>query len=385
MKILTILTYYHPHWTGLTAIAKRIAEGLAAKGHEVTVLAMRHDKTLPLEERGNGVRILRLRPMGRVSRGLVAPTFPLAAARLIAANDVVQIHTPLIECALVAGLCRVHRRPLLMTHQGDLVLPAGIANRPLQTVGQAMLGLTARLATRITAHSPDYVTHSKFLRPYADKVVAIYPPVDIPEPDRRASTAWRRELGLEGKALVGFAGRFVEEKGFDYLLRAIPALVAGIPNVHLVYAGEYRIAYEKFYERCRPLIEANRQHLTFVGLITDRQRLADFYSMCDAFALPSRTDCFAAVQVEAMLSGTPVVATDIPGAREPVLLTEMGLLVGPRSPAALAAGIAKVLRDPAAMTRARSRIQTVFDPERSVAKYEAVIAQLAGGFGDLVA
>lgn len=379
MKILTILTYYHPHWTGLSAIATRIAEGLAATGHEVTVLATQHEPNLPMEERVNGVRVVRLRPVGRLSRGLVAPAFPRIAARLIAAHDIVQIHTPLMECALVAGLCRMRRRPLLMTHQGDLVLPGGIANRLMQRVGEAMLRLTARLATRITAHSPDYVEHSSFLRRYADKVVAIYPPVDIPEADFEAAAAWRRELGLEDRALVGFAGRFVEEKGFDFLLRALPALLAAIPNAHFAYAGEHRMVYETFYERCQPLIEASRDHLTFVGLVRDRQRLADFYSMCDAFALPSRTDSFAAVQVEAMLSGTPVVATDIPGAREVVLLTGMGLLVSPRNPAALADGIAEVLRDPAIWKKARSQIRAVFDPVRSIGQYEALIQQLRGG------
>jgi glycosyltransferase involved in cell wall biosynthesis len=378
MKILSVLTYYHPHWTGLTAIAKRIAEGLAARGHAVTILTTQHDRTLPLESNEAGVRIVRLRPVGRLSRGLVAPAFAPVAARLIAEHEVVQIHTPLMECALVAGLCRVRRRPLLMTHQGDLVMPPGLGNQLVQKTGNGMLGLTARLARRITAHSPDYVAHSSFLRPYAEKVVAIYPPVEIPEADARAAAAWRRELGLEGTALIGFAGRFVEEKGFDQLLRAIPALTVAIPNAHLVYAGEHRIAYEGFYERCRPLIEAAGSNLTFVGLIRDRQRLAEFYAMCDVFVLPSRTDCFAAVQVEAMLSGTPVVASDIPGAREVVLRTGMGRLVTASDDRALAEGIAEVLRDPESLSRTRSEVRASFDPERSIDEYEAVIAELAG-------
>ncbi|TEU08071.1 MAG: glycosyltransferase [Anaerolineales bacterium] len=46
--------------------------------------------------------------------------------------------------------------------------------------------------------------------------------------------------------------------------------------------------------------------------------------MCDVFALPSRTDCFPSVQIEAMMCGTPVVATNILGAREVVRVTGMG-------------------------------------------------------------
>ncbi len=46
MKILTAITYYYPHWTGLTAYAQRLAEGLVARGHQVTVLTSRYRKDL---------------------------------------------------------------------------------------------------------------------------------------------------------------------------------------------------------------------------------------------------------------------------------------------------------------------------------------------------
>jgi glycosyltransferase involved in cell wall biosynthesis len=377
MRILTILTFYHPHWTGLTAIAKRIAEGLAARGHDVTVLTTQYEASLPRAEEIGGVRVVRLPTIGRLSRGMVAPAFPAAAARLIERSDVVQIHTPLMEGPLVAALCHWKRRPLVMTHQGDLVMPPGLANQFVEHVGTGLLVLTARLADGVTTLSGDYARHSAFLRRAAAKVTPIYPPVDIPEPDAAAAAAWRRDLGLEGKKVVGFAGRFVEEKGFDYLLRAIPWLAAGEPNVHLVYAGEHRIAYERFYDRCLSLIEAHRDRITFVGLVRDRRRLADFYALCDVFALPSRTDSFAGVQVEAMLCGTPVVAADIPGAREPVRETGMGLLVAPRDPEALAAGILEVLRDPERYTKPRRDVQAVFDPVPSIDEYERLLASFA--------
>jgi glycosyltransferase involved in cell wall biosynthesis len=377
MRLLTILTFYHPHWTGLTAIAKSIAEGLAERGHSVTVLTTRHRPDLPREEVLNGVRIVRLQPVGRFSRGLIAPSFPAAVARLIRGHDVVQIHTPLMECVLVATLCRLYKRPLLMTHQGDLVMPAGVGNQAIQRLGVAMLRETERLATAISAHSSDYVSHSSFLRPFADKIVPIYPPVEIPQPRRDAAASWRRELGLEARQLIGFAGRFVEEKGFDYLLQALPMLLDSDRDVQLVYAGEHQVAYEDFYERCRPLVEACGDRLTLVGLLLDRQGLANFYAMCDVFSVPSRTDMFATVQVEAMLCGTPVVATDIPGAREPVRVTGMGLLVEPRNPRALAEGLTSVLRNRERYLRSRDEIRAAFDPVRSIDAYESVLASLA--------
>ncbi len=139
------------------------------------------------------------------------------------------------------------------------------------------------------------------------------------------------------------------------------------------------MVYERFYERCRPLIEAQRGRLVMLGLITDRQKLADFYAMCDVFTLPSRTDSFASVQVESMLCGTPVVATDIPGARQAVLRSGMGALVAPQDERALAEGILRVLRDPAAYMRPADEIAAVFSPEYSIAEYERLFASLIRG------
>jgi glycosyltransferase involved in cell wall biosynthesis len=314
-----------------------------------------------------------------LSRGVILPSFPTRVARLIAQHDVVQIHTPLAESLLVAVLCRLYRRPLVMMHYGDLVMPAGVHNRIVERTVTLMMAGAAHLAQRLTILSADYSTHSTFLRPFASKIVAISPPVELPCPQPAAVAEWRKELRLEGKRVVGFAGRFVEEKGFDYLLRAIPALVAGEPDVHLVYAGEHRVVYENFYQRCRHLVDRQQDRLTFVGLLRDPQQLANFYAMCDVFTLPSRTDCFAGVQVEAMLSGTPVVSSDIPGAREVVRKTGMGLLARPDDPESLASTLLAVMRDRARFVKPRAHIREAFDPERALAEYETLMHDVVKG------
>jgi glycosyltransferase involved in cell wall biosynthesis/2-polyprenyl-3-methyl-5-hydroxy-6-metoxy-1,4-benzoquinol methylase len=377
LKILTILTYYRPHWTGLTQHAANIAEGLVGRGHAVTVLAIRHHPTLVREEVVEGVRVIRLPPIARFSRGFIAPTFPRAARDLIREHDIVHIHTPLPESLLVAWLCRRARRPLVMTHQGDLVMPAGAANQLIEWVGKTTMRRTGRLATGITTLSRDYAEHSEFLSPFLEKVNCIHPPVRLPDPERTAAIAWRRALGLEDRTLVGFAGRFVEEKGFDYLLRAIPMLAALESSVHLVHAGERQLAYERFYDKCRPLVDSHPDRLTFLGLLEDRRQLANFYAMCDVVAVPSRTDCFASVQVEAMFCGTPVVCSDIPGSREVVTVTGGGVLVEPRSPEALADGVAHVLREREQYGRRALTAREHFDPERSIDEHERVLVAAA--------
>jgi glycosyltransferase involved in cell wall biosynthesis len=152
-----------------------------------------------------------------------------------------------------------------------------------------------------------------------------------------------------------------------------------MPNVKFVYAGDHKVVYERFFERWQPLVEANREHLIMLGLITDHQRLANFYALCDVFALPSRTDCFPSVQIEAVLCGTPVVATNIPGAREVVRATQQGLLVEPGNERALADGLLQVLEERESYLVPHERVCAIFDPNKSVIAYERLLQSMVKG------
>jgi glycosyltransferase involved in cell wall biosynthesis len=373
VNVLVTLTYYHPHWTGLTVVARRLAEGLAARGHTVTVLASQHQRELPRREEINGVQVQRVPSVGRISRTAVMPSFPVMLARLTARNDIVQLHTPMPESLLVVAQARLLGRPTVITHHGDVVMPAGVANAVIQRTMDASIGLAMRLADGVVVSAADYAHHSAFLAPVADRIHSIYPPVTLPPPQPGVVRAWRQELGLAGRRLVGFAGRFVEEKGFDYLLQAVPLVRGRLPEAQFVFAGDTEVAYERFFDRCRALMEAHDGAVTRLGLLRDPQLMANFYAMCDVFVVPSRTDSFAIVQVEAVLGGTPLVTTDIPGAREVVRATGAGRLVRPRDPAALADGIVEVLRNPGRYQPRPSAVRAVFDPDRSIERYEDLL------------
>lgn len=379
MRILAALTYYYPHWTGLTAHAQQVAEGLAQRGHTVTVLAYRHSPELAAEAFHRGVRIVRVTPWGRLSRGSFSPTYLATTARLVRNADVVLIHTPMFEAPAVALAARRAGRPSAVVHHGDLIMPAGAGNRVVERLVTAGMTAAARLADVVTTYSDDYAAHSGFLTPLRPKLVAIAPPVDIPIPDRSAAAAWRARLGLTDRKVIGFAGRFVEEKGADILLRALALLRSRMPEAHLLYAGDAHPIYERFYEQCAPLRAAVGAQITELGLLRDRQQLADFYALCDVLALPSRSDCFALVQAEAMRCGTPVVASDIPGAREPVRWTGMGRLVAPLDPAALAEGLRDVLQAPDAYRRDAATIAARFDRARCITAYEQLLDDLRAG------
>ena len=122
MKVLSVLTYYYPHWTGLTAHAQRLAEGLVRRGHSVTALAYQHARTLAAHAMHDGVAIVRVRPLARISRGMIGPAFPAAAARLLRDHDVALINSPMLESLPIALASRAVGRPAVLVHHGDLVM-----------------------------------------------------------------------------------------------------------------------------------------------------------------------------------------------------------------------------------------------------------------------
>jgi len=77
-----------------------------------------------------------------------------------------------------------------------------------------------------------------------------------------------------------------------------------------------------------------------------------------------------------MLCGTPVVASDIPGARVAVKVTGMGVLVRPQDPEALAAGLVEVLMNRDQYVRPYDLIRSTFDPVQAVAAYEELMLKL---------
>jgi len=380
MRILLALTYYRPHVSGLTIYAQRLAEALADQGHYVTVLTSQYSASLPLEEEVHGVHIVRVPALTRVSKGVIMPSFPAQAIRLLRQHDLISVHLPQFEASLLAFLARfVVRQPVVLTYHCDLLLPPGLFNRLVNQVVFVSNYLAGLWAHSIVAYTEDYAVHSPFLSRFAHKRCVIPPPVDIAEPDPEAMHTFVERYQLEGRRVIGFAARFAAEKGVEYLLEAIPRILQYVPGVRVLFAGEYKsvIGEDSYMRRLQPLLERYEDYWTFLGVL-DPQEMANFYAVCDVIVLPSinSTESFGLVQVESMLCGTPVCASDLPGVRVPVRTTGMGEIVPIRDPIALAEAIVKVLQNPAAYQRKRGEIAAHFSTERTRDEYLQLFAKL---------
>src|SRR3990172_3921942 len=202
MKILTVLTYYRPHTSGLTIYAERLAHAFVARGHQVTVMTTQYDPSLPREQTLHGVRVLRAPVVLRVSKGVIAPTFGLVATRLVREHDVVQMHLPQFDAPGVALRGRLFGKPAVLTYHCDLLLPPGFFNRFVNTVVDFQNNMAGLLSNHIVTYTRDYADNSPCLSRDASKLTPILPPVELPSPLPGAVEAFAQEHHIEERRPV---------------------------------------------------------------------------------------------------------------------------------------------------------------------------------------
>ena len=187
--------------------------------------------------------------------------------------------------------------------------------------------------------------------------------------------AARAAAGLDpARRLVAQVGRLTGQKDYPTFLRAAAMVAAELPEVDflIVGEGEERAALEVLAGRL-----GIAQRLRFTGLVHDVPALL---RAVDVLALTSTYEGFPNVVVEAMASGAVAVASDVGGCRELVTSHESGILVPSRAPAATAAAILRVLREPALGRRlalaARRHIERELAVERMAERTMATYLEL---------
>ena len=382
MRILSVLTYYRPHASGLTIYAERLAKALARRGHQVTVMTSQYTQDLPLDEMVEGVRVVRVPVAFRVSKGVIMPRFGRMATQLVRENDVVQLHLPQFDAAGVAFRGRIWKKPTIITYHCDLLMPPGLLSWAANQGILLMNELAARLAHRIVTNTRDYAEHSLFLKRYLGKLEVIPPPIELPAVTPDAARGFAQKYNPDGRRpVIGLASRFATEKGVEVLLDALPAILKQYPLGQVQFVGAYKnvVGEEAYFSRLYPRIQEYEKagNWKFLGFIPDADMPA-FFSNLDVLALPSlnSTESFGIVQIEAMTKGVPTVASDIPGVRQPVKMHSMGKIFPAGDAAALAGCLLEILGNRQAFIREPQPIQVQYLPDTIAESYERLFLEI---------
>jgi glycosyltransferase involved in cell wall biosynthesis len=175
---------------------------------------------------------------------------------------------------------------------------------------------------------------------------------------------------------LAFAGRLIAKKGADTLIAAMDLLKERYPGLQLSLAGEGD-------ERPALEAEAGRRGLasriSFAGRLT-HEAIYPFLASAALVVVPSQSEPFGLVALEAAQAGRPVVASDVDGLPEVVEHGRTGLLVPPGDATALAGAIASLFDDPgraSAMGKAgRQRAESHFAWDRYVDAHESLFQQV---------
>jgi glycosyltransferase involved in cell wall biosynthesis len=383
MRVLNTLYYYRPHFSGLTVYTERLAAALAGQGHTVTVLTSRYSRALPAEESLDGVRVLRVGVMATVSKGPIMPTFLWHALRLLRRHEVLQLHVPQLDAAPLAVLARLMGKPVVVTYHCDLSLPVSPLNWVANRASHLANRLTLSLAQAVVTNTKDYAESSPALRGILHKLEVIPPPAMVAPIDKARVRGLRTAYHVsEADRVIGMAARLATEKGAEVLAQAMPHVLRVHPTARVLYVGQYQnvMGEAAYLERLKPMLAALGDRWSFLGVL-EPEDLAAFYSLCDVTVLPSlnSTESFGMVQVESMLCGTPVVASDLPGVRQPVELSGMGLVVPPRDPLRLAQAINQVLAERARFAEQGCAWCEQLSPAAVAASYLRLYTRLLAG------
>ncbi len=213
----------------------------------------------------------------------------------------------------------------------------------------------------------DRIPEGKLLQlPYGIRLAE----VDCPLSKDQAKAA----LGWSGFCL-GTIGRLEEQKGHGYLLEAVPAMAAAIPDLQVLLVGDGRLR-QALERRCRELAVEERVH--FLGT---RRDLALLYRAMDVFVLPSLWEGLPLALLKAMAAGLPVVATRVSGVEEVIVEGVNGRLVPPGQPGELAQAIIELAARPDLWPRlgqaARETVAASYSLEAMVAQLQDLYLQLA--------
>lgn len=368
-KILFVSNYYYPYISGVTEFERMIAEEFCKAGYEVKVLTARHDKKLPVRERINGVPVSRCNVQLKISKGTISIPFLFHVIREAKKYDIVNMQLPMLEAGLLSMF--IQKKKLMPMYHCDMNLPKGLLNQMIVKVMDISHRICLRRSYKIWVSSIDYAKHSRVAGAYRDKLEEIGLPIK--------EVFQKTDLSAHTKERIGFCGRIVEEKGIDILIKAFELLQQEREDIELIVGGDYlNVAGGSVYPQLQDYIKEKQiQNIHFIGKIPE-EKMSEFYSSLDVFVLPSvnSLEAFGMVQVEAMMCGTLVVASDLFGVRTVVEKTGMGLISKRGDEKDLAKCIGEILANGEAYRKNPDYIQSIFSTKVTIERICNVMNQI---------
>lgn len=324
-------------------IAYNLCLNLVQRGHDVRIFTSSEDRKDYIDTY-KGIVIHRYGSFLRYRSEHVSPG--ILYKPLNYDLDVVHVHSG-ISISLIAGFryAMKKKRPLVITWHGDSIREYGRYSGVIPGVTAYFYKkyLADKLLFRadvIISPSEYYIEKSRFLGRYKDKIAVIPNGINLEEFDiPHSKEECKTKLGLSGKNMVLFVGGLYPLKGPHVLLKAIPKIVKEHKDTIFVFAGSGDInKYKKLSEEM-----GVQKYVRFTRYISEEKTF--YYRASDIFVLPSLTESFGIVNLEAMACGVPIVASNVGGVPDVVKNGENGLLVPPKDPEALAAALIYLLEN----------------------------------------
>jgi glycosyltransferase involved in cell wall biosynthesis len=248
------------------------------------------------------------------------------------------IHAQWILSGLIGVFMKkLYKKPLVLSTRGIAVQMAS-KNKLMKPILKYVL----KNCDYIT---PNNLHHAHSLLKFGvskNKILAVPNGVDTELYKPRSKDNIRKKLGLDvDKKIILFVGWLIERKGVSYLVNAASKILTDRDDVILYLVGEGSLRY-KLVEMVRSMNIQDKVKL--MGSMLPEE-VALYMAAADVFVLPSLSEGRPNVVCEAMLSGTPVVATDIGGSNELIKDGRTGFLIKPKSSGAIAEKVNKLLLD----------------------------------------
>jgi len=347
LRVCEVTSCFPPSRGGVERIVEAVAARLSREGHQVVVVTT--SRGLPNGTHHQileGVEVYRY-PEYRLPFMETAVSPGLIGRVLREQFDVLHVHgmTPTVTdvCILIGKL---KRKPVLLSYHYDAETTGRLAVL-LEAAYERFATPIVRLAQVLMVLSDSYARTSKVLQGVRDKLITVPAGVDLKKFSPASNEANQKT------PTVLFIGKVIHYKGIEYLIDAMPAVLARIPNARLIISGK---SNSKRYVQLilnRIARSPARDAIWWEDEWVDRDALIRRLRECSVLVLPSvsRREAFGMVLIEAMSVGKPVIATSIPGPCDVVQHNINGFLVPPRDSNELAQALISILGDNVLSTR----------------------------------